>query len=368
MLSATSTRDLNHAARAAAKYLKEQGVELPHAKALDLVARTVGLAHHMAAQASLTDAGLLKPVTLKSYGDLKRALGALTEQQLAMSITVSEGCDSNGNAEFFPGYEFMRADSGAIHAATDGVLEAEQPVLLFNGPDEDDEQGGQAEVFGSVPFAVVEDLCRVLAIPDVDQALYDQGVSDAAYAAMAGAARFLRTEVLELLPKDVLQQAYDDLPVTASPQEFSQGHGNWSLSSAEMAFATRLMRLLTGTTTSGQDDGEEVQVARLAAQFEMGSALPGDVARRKVKSVGLARALDELNAEFDLQIALGPLLIASDGEQGFWCNDFGWTSCKMAASGFHAEALKPGTPSSSLFEDARMVPFSEAKDYEVKNR
>lgn len=137
MLRATCTKDLNQAARTAATFLRELGVELNHSKTLDLASRMVGYPHHMAAKAALDgNPGSLSAKNVRTWGDLKIALEALTPRQLQMSLTVSEGCDENGNAEFFPAYCLLRADDSSMQAGSDGVLEGEQPVLLF-GPIEE---------------------------------------------------------------------------------------------------------------------------------------------------------------------------------------------------------------------------------------
>jgi hypothetical protein len=66
-----------------------------------------------------------------TYRYLLEGLKELTEQQLDMTVTVSAGCDENGNAEFFAADALTIAINPDIEAAADGVLEPEQPVILF---------------------------------------------------------------------------------------------------------------------------------------------------------------------------------------------------------------------------------------------
>lgn len=70
-----------------------------------------------------------------TYRKLLEALKELTEDQLDMTVTVSEGCDENGNAEFFGADTLTLAMNPDIEAGADGVLEPEQPVILFEGND-----------------------------------------------------------------------------------------------------------------------------------------------------------------------------------------------------------------------------------------
>ena len=233
MLNANTTRDLNQAARAAKKYLNEEGLTLSHNQGLNLVARMVGYSHHMAAQAALATTGIDRPVAIKSFGDLQKALNALTEEQLRMSVTVSEGCDENGDAEFFDCVQFMLAGDDSLLAASDGVIEANQPVLLFGGANVNQEfvpESAEQRALASLTReTVIDDLCRVLAHPDLDSALHRQGLSDAAYNALARATTYVNEDVLKLFNAEALSRGYDNLPTSSEPEEFLAGHGGWGL-------------------------------------------------------------------------------------------------------------------------------------------
>lgn len=366
MLIAKTTRDLNQAARAAAKYLKEQGIELPHGKALDLIARTAGVATHMQAQAALAEAGLRTPLKIATFADLQAALHHLTPQQLAMSVSVSEGCDDNGNAEFYSGCELMRADSAHIEAASDGVLEPEQPVLVFNGPDaadagvnydEADQDWAPRKDSGVLPaVSALQDLCRILSNKGVDTVLHQEGLSDAAYDALAAAAPFVGAQVLATFDRDALQRVYDKLPTTATPEECLEGQGNWGLHEDEAALATQVARLLVPSAESQQAEAK----ARIKAQFEMatGSGWP-KVFPTWVELFGVTEAVSQLNQYYGTDLAIGPYLISSEQEQGYWCNRFGWTTSKLAATGY------PDTtaPVHAMASDAQYVDFKLARDF-----
>ena len=66
-----------------------------------------------------------------TFRKLKTAIEELTEEQLDMTVMVSEGCNENGNAEFFAVDALTLGMNPDIEAGADGVLEPEQPILLF---------------------------------------------------------------------------------------------------------------------------------------------------------------------------------------------------------------------------------------------
>jgi hypothetical protein len=365
MLNANTTRDINQAARSVEKYLKEQGIVLPHAKSLELIARTLGKTTHMAAQAGLPDVGLDRSMTLKSYADLKQALSLLTPEQLAMRITVSEGCDENGNAEFFASYEFMRADSDALQAGSDGVLAGCQPVLLFTAPDAAEEELAQASPQLKPASAALDDVCRVLLNPDVDAQLHVQGISDAAYDALAQAVGYLSENVFNLRTNKPLTRAYDALPVTASPLDHLRGKGNWGLTESEFEMAQKLAQALCPghAEASAANSTLHESLERLEAQFELSTGIspttPTPWLRENVLRDGMARAISDANELFGTTLSMGAWLMKSDSEQGFWCNGFGWTSSRVAATGYPAGSATLGMP-----KDATWVKFSDAVDFD----
>ena len=64
--------------------------------------------------------------------EVMNVLQKLTDEQLDnFDIAVSEGCDENGNAEFFSLYEMVTVGDGIVDSAADGVLEEGSPVFLF---------------------------------------------------------------------------------------------------------------------------------------------------------------------------------------------------------------------------------------------
>lgn len=72
-----------------------------------------------------------------SYEDLYHLIGQMTPEQRRMTVTVSEGCDANGEAEFFGIEEMVVTGDGSIDAAADGVLDDGHPVLIQVSDHED---------------------------------------------------------------------------------------------------------------------------------------------------------------------------------------------------------------------------------------
>ena len=68
---------------------------------------------------------------MKTYGDLLTTLTELTPSQLKMSITVSAGCDENGDAEFFSCDTLTLAGNPDIVNAASDLFELDQPIILF---------------------------------------------------------------------------------------------------------------------------------------------------------------------------------------------------------------------------------------------
>ncbi|MBC8737061.1 hypothetical protein F6X40_09595 [Paraburkholderia sp. UCT31] len=100
----------------------------------------------------------------------------------------------------------------------------------------------------------VESLAKVLAHPDLQSALYDQGISDAAQNSLALAARFLPQETLTELPYDALQEAYHDLPAGCTWQELLGGCRDSRLSDEDFALAERLATALKQVSDAAQKD------------------------------------------------------------------------------------------------------------------
>ena len=66
-----------------------------------------------------------------SFRKLIVALEELTDDQLDMTVTVSAGCDENGNAEFYCGDALTLAMNPDVEAANPG-FEDTQPIILFD--------------------------------------------------------------------------------------------------------------------------------------------------------------------------------------------------------------------------------------------
>lgn len=328
MLIAPHTRGLNQAARAAAKYLADIGVTLTHRQALDLVARTTGAPHHMAAQAALEARLVSHPRQAQPAGApltwaaLREATLQMDDAQLSMPVMVSEGCDDSGNATFAGAQLLVQAQDPCVQAAT-GSFNGRQPLLLVEpAPSEEDKAS-----------ATIEDLARVLSHPSLLPALWDQALPDAAFAALAQAVPHLSAQTLSQLPSDVLRGAGVEREVAhaASPQSLVP-HG------------------LT-----------EFDLRRLRAQFEIGTGRPFDEAALldRVQRLGLAAALLETEREHDVSLTLGPNLIFSKIERGYWSSGFGFVSDPESATGFGDDAAQH-PPSLVNCPDATWVRFDQA--------
>jgi hypothetical protein len=299
MLNATSTRDLNQSARAAANYLQELGIELPHAKALDLVARMVGKPNHMAAQADLP-----KP--------------------------QSEPTKSARLAKL-------------------------EPLLR-----------GKPEL-----VCVIEDLCRVLVHPDVEEALYKVGVSDAATNALGWAAVHVQDEHLLLdFPLDALTEAYDSLQAPVDEEGLMQGESH-GMSSADFELAYRVGRALYAAkrnrAAAAEHPSEEL-AQRMTAQFELITGSSAKALRDSIRRFPLKSTedfLQEVYYKHDVHLGVGPWLIANDDKKGFWCNGVGWTRSRMAATGLsETEKLSMQPDLVRMYGSyCRLVRFEEAFDY-----
>ncbi|KWU19043.1 hypothetical protein AS149_12410 [Burkholderia cenocepacia] len=94
----------------------------------------------------------------------------------------------------------------------------------------------------------VESLVNVLSHPELQVAVTDLALTDATQAALALAARFLPELVLAKLPFDPLHEAYQDLPVTVTWQEFNAARGTETLSEEDAALAKRLVSAMAVTS------------------------------------------------------------------------------------------------------------------------
>lgn len=125
---------VNRAARTLSQAIREKtGEALKHSDTLDIIARLQGFPNHMAANAALeaTTKGATS-FEVKTWADLWQVIAAMSDEERKGSISISDGCDTNGNAEFFDATSLVKASDSSIAAASDGVLEDSDYVLLFN--------------------------------------------------------------------------------------------------------------------------------------------------------------------------------------------------------------------------------------------
>lgn len=64
--------------------------------------------------------------------ELLEWLKTLPDNQLDLHLSVSSGCDDNGNAEFFHVGGVCVVGDGIVDAAADDVLDTGSPVILFD--------------------------------------------------------------------------------------------------------------------------------------------------------------------------------------------------------------------------------------------
>jgi predicted RNA-binding protein with TRAM domain len=69
-----------------------------------------------------------------TYRELKKYLSTLSAKQLDQKVVVTEGCDGNGNADFFTIGEVTKVGDGDVDAGADLLLENGQVVLIQDAP------------------------------------------------------------------------------------------------------------------------------------------------------------------------------------------------------------------------------------------
>lgn len=147
---------VNRSARTLAAAIREKtGKELKHADVLDIIARLQGFPNHMAANAALEKKNQGQTeFTLKSWLDLWQHIALMSDTERKGSITVSEGADGDGNAEFFDATSLVTVKDPAVAISADGVLEPTDFVLLVNNDNEPEEVSSEERtesLYGNYP-------------------------------------------------------------------------------------------------------------------------------------------------------------------------------------------------------------------------
>lgn len=334
MLYAKNGRQMNLAAKALSKHLEGEGIHLGHQAAMHAVAKLLGFSSIGAATTALEGQKRGVAASVKSWRDLAHALGTLTDSQLDMSITVSEGCDENGNAEFFPAYEFLLAGDDSLLAASDGVLENLQPVLIFNGVEPE-----------SVPIP------SHLGVTFMQ--VFQNGDKTTNMAVLA-----LDTGVVDLLdepPIDLSLIRHPDVKTTVWMAGESRGLPVYW----DNQRCGPVVHLEALKQAGWANRVEEENWLRLAAQLELqgneSTFVAGLLETAKSQGLSPERASVELSQRLGAYFSVGPLVAFSYSEKGYFNTNFGWVPAPKGATGFFG---RPHLPNGS--KDLFMVPYFEA--------
>lgn len=133
-----------------------------------------------------------------------------------------------------------------------------------------------------------------------------------------------------------------------------------SVANVATAFLRNQPILLIGLMEVNMPQGgiPNEDVLRVRMQFEAATGESGLVAENCIAKVGLKDGIDWLNREYDIDTQVGPYVLYSEKEQGFFNTDQGWVFDKASARGFLS------TDSWSLvgIDDGELVPYETAVD------
>lgn len=117
-----------------------------------------------------------------------------------------------------------------------------------------------------------------------------------------------------------------------------------SLGSLQAAFVQTLINAKSGYDT---------EVAkRLSAQFTLATKLPGLLALQRYRKLGWDDTLKILLAECDFVPQMGPLVLWSETEGGWWVQDYGWSDASWAAAGYPPRSVtSPAAPVQGLGQE-----------------
>ena len=105
---------------------------------------------------------------------------------------------------------------------------------------------------------------------------------------------------------------------------------------------------------------DEEDMARVCMQYEVATQESSDDARALVARIGLAAALEQWENDRELAIRLGPCIIRSASETGYWNENQGWVFDKRSATGYSADRKDDW---SALTPDAELVEYASAVDF-----
>jgi hypothetical protein len=90
--------------------------------------------------------------------------------------------------------------------------------------------------------------------------------------------------------------------------------------------------------------------------------------QRRISRRGLEQAIEDLNETYGVLLKMGPFIIRSESEYGYWSNDFGFVFGKDAATGYpQSDAQDPQqlTRIKVLAPDAMFVAYDDALDFDA---
>lgn len=164
-----------------------------------------------------------------------------------------------------------------------------------------------------------------------------------------------------------LDEAQLDMPVQVSEGCDSDGNATFSkacqilmasadcISAGASPFADNQPVLLVEEFNL---DLESEEARRIELQFEVASGEPSGLATTYIRRHGLLGAIENLNADFCVNIAIGPYLARS--ASGYWNADFGYVQDRDSATGYayleDIEQIVSPEPLTSVL-------YSEATDF-----
>ena len=92
--------------------------------------------------------------------------------------------------------------------------------------------------------------------------------------------------------------------------------------------------------------------------------------QERIDRRGVERTVAELNETYEVLLGVGPYIIRSQSEFGYWSNDFGFVYDRESATGFpEADTIDPKQVMSIqiLAPDAVFVPYASAVDFDEAN-
>lgn len=101
-------------------------------------------------------------------------------------------------------------------------------------------------------------------------------------------------------------------------------------------------------------------MARVCKQYETATQESGDTARALVERIGLEAAMLRWQDVDEFVIRLGPCIVRSESENGYWNEHQGWVFDKRSATGYSADRKDDW---SALTPDAELVDYATAVDF-----